>query len=189
MITIVGGKHRGAKLYSPKDKEFRPTLGKTRDAIFNVLSSRYYLDEFIVIDLFAGSGALGLEALSRGATQAFFVEKSHQSLQVLNKNINKLNLREKCGVFKGNALSWIDTFNFSQNNYLFLLDPPYESELINDALKKLEEKHVLFKKSLFILETMKSIELNIPDRFELFQKKQYGSTAVYFLTLENRKEP
>ncbi len=180
MLNIVGGKFRGTKLYSPKGREVRPTLGSSRDAIFNVLNSRYDLREYRAIDLFAGSGALGLEAVSRGAKKAIFVENNKQNYQIINKNVKKLNIDDCCQVCFENAITWISTCDWGSDMNLFLIDPPYKTDLAQTALDSLAQVADYLLNNLVVLEAHKSQSFKIHKCFQPFQQKKYGTTTIDF---------
>jgi len=180
LLNIVGGRFRGAKLYSPKGGDARPTLGRTREAIFNVLSCRYDLQEYRAVDLFAGSGALGLEAVSRGAESAVFVENNKQNCQVISKNIKKLDVGDCCQVFSENVISWISRYNWSIDKNLFLIDPPYNTPLAQSVLESLGQMAGSLTSSLIVIEAHKSQVFKTHKCFQSFQQKKYGTTTIDF---------
>lgn len=180
LITIVGGSLKGSKLHTPKGNDVRPTLGRTRDAIFNVLTSRYKLSQYRAVDLFAGSGALGLEAVSRGTKKVVFTEKDKQHYQIIKKNIEKLHVEALSQVFLTNAVRWIDSFAWSMDKNLILIDPPYRSDLAQIALDKLGQMVDLLHKSLIVLESHESKITTVHNSFQLFQRKKYGNTTIAF---------
>ena len=122
-VRVVGGTFRGHRLSVPSGRSTRPTADRTREAIFNLVASRIALAEARVLDLFAGSGALGLEALSRGAAHATFVEKAGAALGTIKKNAAGLGVEARCTVVRADALRWLETAPSTFD--LVLADPPY----------------------------------------------------------------
>ena len=121
-MRIVGGTFRGQRLAVPKGPT-RPTTERAREAIFNLVASRLNLSDARVLDLFAGSGALGLEALSRGAAHATFVEQGGAALGTIRKNAATLGVAERCAILRADALRWLKSA--PANFDLILADPPY----------------------------------------------------------------
>lgn len=143
-VRIVGGTFRGHRLTAPKGPT-RPTADRTREAIFNLAASRLALAEARVLDLFAGSGALGLEALSRGAAHATFVEQGGAALATIRKNAAAIGVEARCTVLRTDALRWLESGTTSYD--LVLADPPYAlsrlSELPDLILPHLEPDGLL----------------------------------------------
>lgn len=134
-MRIVAGEWRGRKLVAPKGDATRPTADRTRETLFSMLSSRLGTFEGLrVADLFAGSGALGLEALSRGAAHCLFVEQDAEALKAIRANVASLNARERCDVRAGSVLALPAT---GIPPDLLLLDPPYETGAGSVALDRL----------------------------------------------------
>lgn len=183
MIQLQSGKYKGKKLYFPTDTNIRPTLCKTRSAIYNVIQSRYTLSEYHIIDLFAGSGALGLEGVSLGAVYADFIEKQTKITHILKKNITALNLTQTCNVFHEDAIKWLKKKEWTQNPYLFLIDPPYDTNLIEHVLSYLESVVNKLQDSLIVIETDTNHTLQFPKQINLFQEKKYRKTTLYFLEI------
>lgn len=135
-IRIIAGEFRGRRLEVADLPGLRPTTDRMRETIFNILSSRVDLEGMRVLDLYAGSGALGIEALSRGAESAIFIEKSGPAVQQIVRNLEVLGLQEKCRVIRGDVferLSGLDDFD------LILADPPYRTDLAGRLLQMIPE--------------------------------------------------
>jgi 16S rRNA (guanine966-N2)-methyltransferase len=131
-MRIVGGKFAGRDLVSPNDARVRPTGEHVRDAIMSVLGAA--LTDARVLDLFAGTGALGLEAISRGAKSADFVETRPSSLHALRANVALLRMREKTRVFKRDALPFAGALDADAYDIAFV-DPPYESRMLDRVVE------------------------------------------------------
>lgn len=183
MLTITGGQFKGIKLSTPKGKDFRPTLSKTKEALFNVITSRYELPDYDCYDLFAGSGALGLEAISRGVRKAVFIENSKQHFEFVKQNIKKLSLEARTTVHKDNAIHWLSRKSWDYPLNLILIDPPYQTDLAQDVLNEVGKAATFLQKSLVVVESPKKKPLKAPECMTLFQQKAYGSTKLEFFEI------
>lgn len=124
-MRIIAGTYRGRRLHQPGDRRTRPTADRVREAWFNILGD--VLERAVVLDLFAGSGALGLEALSRGARWADFVERGRDSLKVLRANIDALEVHDQTRVWRDDALAFAERLEAGAYDVAFA-DPPYRSK-------------------------------------------------------------
>jgi 16S rRNA (guanine966-N2)-methyltransferase len=162
-------------LLEVSSNQTRSTKDRVKEALFNGL---YPLSQFEhVLDLFAGSGALGIEALSRGAKQASFIEASNEAYQVLLKNLSNLNINAK--TLQEDALSFLNQTTHTYD--LILLDPPYKSGLIEASLKIIESKKLLQESGVMVLLSHKNESLEIPKMFHMIKKKDYGITSLMIL--------
>jgi 16S rRNA (guanine966-N2)-methyltransferase len=186
LLNIIGGELRGAKLITPKGKDFRPTLNKTREALFSVISSRYNLKEYECYDLFAGSGALGFEAVSRGAVNVRFIEYNRNNYLLLKRNIEQLGLESRCQAVFGEAIQWLTKKKWEPAQRLFFIDPPYESKLAQTAINVLAKVGKNLENNLVVIETPKDLPLQFPEMITLFQQKIYGPTKLDFLEIITR---
>jgi len=182
-MRIVGGSLRGRRLNTPKSDIIRPTTDRVRESLFNVLT--HGLDDFdlenqSVLDLFAGSGALGLEAISRGAIFALFVEQSAEARGLIRKNIEDLGLTGITKIFRRDAtkLGPIQRFDPFQ---LIFLDPPYGKSLGEKALFAALEGGWLAENAVCIFEEKTDAEINLPKGFKTIDDRTYGDTRVIFL--------
>jgi len=194
-LRITGGDIRGRKLASPKASEshfLRPTSDRVREALFNILGSQ--VKESVVLDLYAGTGSLGLEALSRGASYALFVDQSPRSLQIIQRNIESCFPTEKAGVFRVDlglptALNKIHALSRSQPSFdLIFLDPPYEKNLAIMTLKMIDKVGILKPNGLVVVEERHNEIL--PDKLvtlSLLKKKRYGETGLWIYERTGRK--
>ena len=147
-MQIIAGSKRGAKLHMLADQSVRPTAQRTRESLFNILRAGRLpcaLEDAHVLDLFAGSGALGLEAISRGATKALFVEKSVDATAVIRQNITKLGFEDQCKIIQADCLKTSHWPHQPAN--LIFCDPPYDKGLAIPAGRKLngEEMNALLR--------------------------------------------
>lgn len=186
-MRIVAGQYRGRKLQVPEGLDTRPTSDRVKEATFNALYSLDVIEDINYIDLFAGSGALGLEALSRGAKHVTFIETSAPAVTALRANIETLKVAEQCHIIEGDALTQIesvlntatqqhsDSTPESQNRPVAVLaDPPYDYKHWPELLDKLAQTNCVL-----IAETPTKVDIEIdPNRWELLRNKQYGTTTV-----------
>lgn len=181
-MRIVGGQYKGSKLFTPQSNATRPTSDRVREALFNKLehgTNDFDWANIRVLDLFAGTGALGIEALSRGATFAFFVEQASQARGLIRRNIEHLSLTGKTKLFRRDATSLGPLKRFQPFNLVFL-DPPYEQSLGEKALTAAIKGEWLAEKALIILEESKRAEINWPEGIAILESRPFGDTVIYF---------
>ncbi len=188
MLRIISGKLRGRKLRTLKGTNTRPTLEKTRETIFNILQSRFKLESYEAFDLFAGSGALGFEAYSRGATRVQFLETDRHCVKNLKSNIQDLSLTSHCSISLKDATQWIKSGRWSGRPKLFLMDPPYQSDLAQKVIQTLGQEKLMPAHSVIVLETEKDKPINYPEHFELIKQKIIGKTRIDFIEILLRGE-
>lgn len=184
-MRIISGTARGRKLRQFKGQHIRPTADRVREAIFSSLLSRLgSFENLRVLDLFAGTGALSLEALSRGASQAVLVDPSAQSAEVIKENIEACGMSDRVTLFKMPADTFINK-SASQDPFdLIFLDPPYNKNFIVPALNGIVKNGLLAKQGVICIESAR--EDSIPDDFPelmLLSRREYGSTSVSFYSL------
>ncbi len=186
-MRITGGKLGGRRLVAPDDARVRPTSDRTRQAIFNILEHRdfnigFSVENAAVADLFAGTGALGMEALSRGARFCLLVDDSAESRALQRENVEALGLTGVTKIWRRDATDWGRWVPGAGGPFnLVFLDPPYRKNLIAPALKSLREGGWLAKHALLIAETSKG-EIFDAAGFERIDVRDYGDTEVSFLT-------
>ncbi len=172
-MRIVGGRFRRATIKAPKGTDVRPTTDRVREAVFNVLHARDALDGALVLDLFAGTGALGFEALSRGAKRAVFVEVASSVLRTTRENANTLGIEEACSFTTADVLHWLGR-PVRQPFDLIFADPPYDFEEL-PSLPALVRPH-LAETGLFILEH--DARHTFGEEPALLMSRAYGKTVV-----------
>jgi 16S rRNA (guanine966-N2)-methyltransferase len=165
-VRIVAGTARGRRIETPEGRDTRPSLDRVREATFNALGSLGAVDGATVVDLFAGSGALGLEALSRGAAHVTFVESDRRAATVVHRNIETLGFGDRARVVVGDAFGHVRT---SEPVDLALCDPPYAFDDWGGLLGDLRAEIV-------VIESDREIEP--PSPWRLGRCKRYGSTFV-----------
>jgi len=185
-MRIAGGIHRGRKLFAPEGMNTRPTSDRVREALFNIIAHHEWgedlphpLREGFIIDGFAGTGALGLEALSRGAAHAVFVERDRNALDMLRKNIANLKCEEQTTIIGMDITRLSPRENIKPATLVFL-DPPYKKGLIPPALASLKSCGYLSKDTLLCLETAKNEILSLEGCYTHLFTRVYGDTEIHF---------
>lgn len=180
-VRIVGGEFRGRSLATPKSQDIRPTTDRTRESLFNILSHAYpdALDQTRVLDCFAGTGAVGLEALSRGAAAAVFVESSVEGRGLIQANIEAFGLRGRARILRRDAtdLGGIGTMLPFQ---LLFADPPYGQGLGEKALAAAHAGGWLTDGALTILEERANVEPEPSREFKFVEIREFGDTKMHF---------
>ena len=186
-MRIVGGRHRGRRLLAPPGDIVRPTSDRAREALFNILSHGRLTAEgvpfadAVVLDAFAGTGALGLEALSRGAAEALFIEQDREALVILRRNIAALGEDAQARIIAGDATR---PPRAPSACGLVFIDPPYRSGLAAPALAALDAAGWLMPGALAILELAAREELAPPTGFILLDERVYGAARLLFFRRE-----
>jgi len=183
-MRIVGGQFKGRALSAPKGKNTRPTSDRAREALFNVLAHAHWapdLENTRVIDLFAGSGALGLEAMSRGAGFCLFVETETAARGALRDNLQAFELFGHTRIHRrdATALGKLPA-NLGEPFDLAFLDPPYHKSLGTKALSQLSRGNWLSENALIILETGKDEDTDTTG-WQVLDTRQYGAAKILFL--------
>lgn len=176
-MRVVGGKYRSARLVAPKGLATRPTTDRTRESLFNVLCNRMDLEGVQVLDLFAGSGALGIESISRGAAFCTFVDDAAHARKAIAENISTLSLGEVTRMLRRDATR-LGTPDIPGSIGLVFADPPYGKGLGERAVKCLVENHWLAAEAILVLEERKD---DIPENLIGFHRvdvRTYGGSAV-----------
>lgn len=174
-LRIIAGDLKGRKLTSPKDDKVRPTSDKVKEAIFSMIADTYY-DE-VVIDLFAGTGNLGLEAISRGAKRCYFGDKSRESLSLIKENITYCKVEDQSIIIAGDYEMVLK--RISEKAQIIFLDPPYKDGLMIGCMNLIDQLDLLEEDGLIVAEH--SIKEVLPEqigRFEKIKEKRYGKIGV-----------
>ncbi len=185
-MRIVGGEFRGRVLKSPTGSATRPTSDRTREAVFNILHHAKWRRGDIIegaraLDVFAGTGALGLEALSRGAAHAVFVERDFSAARICQENIDALGVKDRALILKFDGLSPVARPLYLEPRTLVFLDPPYGKGMASKALLGLAEKDWLAPGAICAVEMAKKQPEEPPQGFIQHDERSYGIAAVKFL--------
>ena len=181
-MRIISGDKKGYRLKAPKGKDVRPTEDRIKESMFNILQSIDY--NSVALDLFAGSGSIGMEFLSRGAEKAYFVDKSKASIMIIKDNLNHTGLVDKSQVLKMDSIKAIGFFGKSniKFDYIFI-DPPYGKDLIIRAIESINYENILFENGIIIAEHEKTLDLpNEINEIRKIDRRNYGSKSLTFYT-------
>ena len=182
-MRIIGGQYRGRKLESFKGRDVRPTSDRVRESLFNILAQR--TRDACALDLFSGTGALGIEALSRGARMAVFVDNSVHSLGVLRKNLERCVLaRDGIRVIQWDIARSLECLRpYAQTFDLVFLDPPYQRELASVAMQHLLLSGCLAPEAVLVVEhEARSAPEVESERFTCIDRRRYGRTGLSFFS-------
>ena len=181
-MRIVGGRLRGRTLASPSSRDIRPTADRLRESVFNILIHAYGdpITGARVLDLFAGTGALGIEAISRGAAFALFVDNGAEARALLRNNVESLALGGVTKVYRRDATNLGPAHPIEPFSLVFL-DPPYGKGLAEKALASLRAGGWLTSGALVVIEEAKAAALKAPDGFEELDRRAYDDTEFVFL--------
>ena len=181
-LRIIGGELRGKKLHSIRGRSIRPTADRLRESIFNIISS--CIQGAIVLDLYAGTGAFGIEALSRGAETAVFIDNSKAALSVIQDNIRSCAFDNRAIIVKWDVKRNLNCLKSTRSNAfnLVFLDPPYNRGLIKPSLINLDDSRSLKKEAVIVVEhsSVEPIPVSLIP-FKITDQKKYGKTLVSFL--------
>ena len=180
-MRIVGGEFRGRQLATLKSSDIRPTTDRTRESLFNILNHAYpeALEGTRMLDLFAGTGAMGLEALSRGVKSVLFVENSIEGRGLLWSNIEALGLAGRTRIMRRDATRLGPANRIEPYEFLFA-DPPYGKTLGDQALAAAHEGGWLKPGALAILEERADVTPDIPADYSLLEAREFGDTRMHF---------
>ena len=175
-MRVISGKSRGTSLFSLEGLHTRPTTDRVKEAMFSIIN--FYLQDALVLDLFAGSGALGTEALSRGAKKCVFVENDRKAMEIVEKNLKKTNLIVDA------ELKFSDYKNYLNSETrqfdVILLDPPYNKKMCDGALEIIYSKNLLKDDGVILCET--DFNETIETGFNLKKEYKYGNTKLSVYT-------
>ena len=180
-LRIIGGDLRGKKLHSIRGAKIRPTADRLRESIFNILGLR--VRDTVVLDLFAGTGALGLEALSRGADSAVLIENDKRALSLIERNIRSCNLPDKARTIKWDIKKNLNCIKSIRPAFgLVFMDPPYNGKTIKPSLLNLHRSGSMEEDALIIVEhsPLEAIPEDILG-LTIVDQRRYGKTLVSFL--------
>jgi 16S rRNA (guanine966-N2)-methyltransferase len=180
-MRVISGKYRGKKLLCPEGLKTRPTTDRVKEAMFGAI--QFNILNANVLDLFAGTGALGIEALSRRAKSCVFVEKDRMSVDALNKNLEKI--EDDYKIIACDYLSALSSLNSEKFDLVFL-DPPYEAGFYKNAMEFLFENDMIEKDGIVVVETLTGMDTKIRDTFSLYKEKKYGGISLEFYKKEEK---
>ena len=184
-MRIIAGKFRGRQLRTVRDLSVRPTTDRAKQTIFDILSTRIDFEGIRVLDLFAGSGSLGLEALSRGAGSAVFVDSSRDVHELLSSNIRNFGCESQCTLYLSEVFRFLKTTNAKFD--LVFADPPYKLERIGVLPRAIYEAGVSKDGTYVVMEHSRESPIDLPESMYEIIRKPFGQTTVLILKT-TRKE-
>jgi len=183
-IRIISGIFRGLKLKLPSDYNIRPTQDRVKESIFNVLGRD--LEEGSVLDLFSGSGSLGLEAVSRGAAKVYFVDNSLKSIKLIKSNLELLKDKDcECKVIKSDIFKFLEHFEVFPADFIFL-DPPYKIEtlMMQDIFNILSKRPGVFKNAIIVYEYFSKRDISGEiGTLKIIKNSHFGDKIVSYISV------
>lgn len=177
-MKVVAGKYKGFNLLSPKSKTSRPTDNKVKEAIFDMLFP--YKEGFVALDLFAGTGQMGIEFLSRGAKEVYFNEKNYSNFSILKQNLGKID-NENVKTFKLDFERCLKNLSIENTRFDYIfLDPPYATDFIDKSLFFIKEYDLLSEDGIIITESDMDTDFSSKYDFNLLKEKSYGRKFIKF---------
>lgn len=187
-MRIITGRARGLQLTTPKNMDVRPTADRVKESVFNIIGSKIIGAR--VLDLFAGTGNLGLESWSRGAEAITFIDESKESLRLVESNIAKCRAQADCMVIKGNAVNVIDRLYRQGQRFDFAFcDPPYNKGWLDKIVAALKAAPLFKEGGYLIVERACHEEITLlPQEYELVRSEKYGETLIDFIRFNGSSE-
>ena len=178
MLRVIAGKFRSIPLKQPPMEITRCTTDRIREAIFNVIQN--HISDATVLDGFAGSGAIAIEAISRGAKHAICTDRNSQSIQIIKKNVAKCKI-DNIDIYQIDLISYLKRVQAIQFDLIFL-DPPFaiEPDQLALILELIEKQKLLKPDGIIVLETVKDKVVNYPQSWDLYKQKHYGKSIIWF---------
>ena len=179
-MKIITGKYRGRVLATPDGLNTRPTTGKIKESIFNII--QFDIEGRDVLDLFAGSGQMGLEALSRGAKSCVFCDTDRKALKAIGDNVAKCKAERECRVYNRDGLSFLSTAGKNSFGLIFL-DPPYAAKLMDEAIKIIISVDILQDGGIILCESGKDWSApELTEPYRVVREYDYGTTKITTIT-------
>jgi RNA methyltransferase, rsmD family len=186
-VRVISGSARGLKLNTPGDDRVRPTTDRVKESMFNIVQDWVYDSQ--VLDLFAGSGALGIEALSRGASQAVFCDNSLDSIKIIKSNIEKARVVDRSQIVSGDYKRCLRDMEAKNQSFdMIFVDPPYYEGLFEEVLDTIRSCKILKKDGIVIVEHDAKKPIGQVEGLEVYKEKKYGITMLTFYCLEDDDE-
>ena len=178
MLRVVAGKYRGRKLEQPPLSITRPTMDRVKESIFNMI--QFKIEGALVLDLFAGSGSLSIESVSRGAMKSIAVDKSNEAIKIINNNLEYIGINN-ISVVKADVINYVASMAGTKFDFIFM-DPPFaDFEIYKKTFDAIHEAKILKDTGLIILETKNPQKIVIPEGFVVQKQRKYGISTVMML--------
>ena len=187
-MRIIAGSMRGTKLFTHDGLNTRPTLDRVKEPLFSIIN--FKLQDSIVLDLFSGSGALGLESVSRGAKRAYLCDKSKDAIRIIKQNVEKTRAEEKTEIILNDYKKALEQFSTNNTKFdIIFLDPPYETSFAEEAIEIVVKNNLLNDNGIIIIETdtKERVIKNISNmNVRIYDERKYGRVSLIFLCTEER---
>lgn len=182
-MRVISGKARGTKLSSIESLSTRPTLDRVKESLFNIIQSD--LKGAVVLDLFAGSGQLGIEALSRGADKAYLCDINRDAAKMIKQNLEKTKLKDKAVVINEDYKKALRTLNTNEKFDIIFIDPPYKEDIAVDSIIDIIHESRLKENGIMIIETDEIErdlrEINKIENIKIIDQRKYGRASLIFI--------
>ena len=184
-MRIIAGKLKGSTLHFPQNKISRPLKDRARESIFNLLTHSnkmsFQFKKSNILDLYAGTGSFGLECLSRQAMSVCLIEKANDARKILEKNIEKLKVKNKIKIFFNDVFELIKKQNIYESKFdLIFCDPPFKDTNIEKLIELIFNKNLLDKNGIIILHRNKTTKEKLPNYFKIVDERIYGMSKIIF---------
>ena len=181
-MRVISGIARGTKLYTLGGETTRPTLDRVKESVFNIIQNE--IKDSIFLDLFAGSGAISIEAASRGAKKIIACDKSKKAVNIIKKNIEKTHMEKKIVVYNLDFIECIENLKNIKFDLVYL-DPPYKTDYVINAIRQLIKNDLINDNSKIIIETddKKILESIENENLQIIDKRKYGRAIIVFLKI------
>lgn len=183
-LRVISGKARGLKLNTPKNEDVRPTTDRVKESLFNIIS--LYIIDSKVLDLFAGTGSLGIECLSRGAQKCVFVDVSKESIEIVKSNVKKARVENESIIINCDFKEAIKRLQVKNEKFdVIFMDPPYYKDMFVKGLENIENADLLSEEGIIIIEhDTKDVFPDNIGKLEKDKSKKYGNTTLTFYKME-----
>lgn len=186
-MRVITGTARGMRLSAPKGIQTRPTSDRVKEALFSILESRIKILNSCVLDICAGTGAIGIEAMSRGAKSCYFIEHSRDAMSIIKKNISSTKLLAKTEFWETDVVQGLNILAAKRAEFdIIFFDPPYSAGLYDSVIKSIEKSDMLSNKGIFVVECSQRQTIEIPlCKIIQVDSRVYGDTVLKFYTRNN----
>tara|TARA_B100002019_G_C21231852_1_gene580501 strand:+ start:137 stop:697 length:561 start_codon:yes stop_codon:yes gene_type:complete len=182
-MRVISGDLKGKKISLPDDKKTRPLRDLVKESIFNLIehSNKFSLklNNANILDLFSGTGSFGIECISRNAQKVTFVENYDLALKILKKNIKSFGIQDKSEIIEKNCFDFFESKKiFKEKFNLIFMDPPYKENKINLIIEQIKEREILDKNAILIIHRHKKDNINISQKLNILDERNYGSSKI-----------
>lgn len=177
-MKVISGIYKGRNLEGYNLEGTRPTMDRVKESLFAMIQNN--IKDKVVLDLFAGSGALGIEALSEGAKYAYFCDKNKKAIQTIKNNITNINI-SNAQIYHKDYKECIKELSIKEKMDIIFIDPPYETDFVEQSIKLIEEYDLLNKNGILVCESNSLDKIVYPNNYNCIKNKKYGDKYIVFL--------